>query len=115
MIGKTKVAAQNTAEDVPLAWQNAFISLHNGLVGAVKSTNKYNIEIEPMKTVKFSGLVRKSKCVDSAIAENTKAASSRSGVCPREVTSDKVGSYQRVHVRFFIISAKTIKILSQTI
>ena len=50
---------QCTDSNVPTEWQNAFISLHNGFVGYVKSTNKYNVDIAPMQTVTFSGLVRK--------------------------------------------------------
>ena len=113
VIRRAKVA-QNTAADVPLAWQNAFISMHSGLVGVVKSTNKFNVEIEPMQTVTFSGLLRKTKDVESAITENTEAASSRLGVCQRVVVLVKVGSYQRVPFRVFNISARPITISPQT-
>ena len=58
-------------------------------VGFVKSTNKYNVDIEPMKTVTFSGLVQKIKNADSAVTENTETATSRLGVCPRVVAIDK--------------------------
>ena len=89
VIREAKVA-HCTDENVPMEWQNAFISLHNGFVGFVKSTNKYNVDTEHMKTVNFSGLVRKIKNADSAVTENTETATSRLGVCPRVVASDKV-------------------------
>ena len=114
VIREAKVA-QCTDENVPMEWQNAFISLHNGFVGFVKSTNKYNVDIEPMKTVTFSGLVRKIKNADSAVTENTEIATSRLGVCPRVVALENVGSYQRVPVRVFNMSAKTITVTPQTV
>ena len=102
-------------ENVPMEWQNAFISLHNGFVGFVKSTNKYNVDIAPMQTVTFSGLVRKLRDAESAVTENTQTATSRLGVCPRVVALDKVGSYQRVPVRVFNMSAKTMTVTPQTV
>ena len=106
---------QYTDEDVPIKWQNAFISLHNGFVGFVKSTNKYNVDIQPMQTVTFSGLVRKIRDAESAVTENTETATSKLGVCPWVVALDKVGSYQRVPVRVFNMSAKTMTVTPQTV
>ena len=106
---------QCTDSNVPTEWQNAFISLHNGFVGYVKSTNKYNVDIAPMQTVTFSGLVRKIRNAESAVTENTETATSRLGVCPRVVALDKVGSYQRVPIRVFNMSAKTMTVTPQTV
>ena len=57
----------------------------------MKSANKKDVHIEPFQTVTFSGLVGKQKEVETAITENTEAASSRLGVCPRVVALDKAG------------------------
>ena len=54
------------------------------------------------------------KDVESAMTENTEAASSRLGVCPRVVALDKVGSYQRVPVHVFNISARPLTSSPQT-
>ena len=59
-------------------------------------------------------LVRKQKEVETAITENTEAASSRLGVCPRVVALDKAGQNQRVSVRVFNISAKTVTVTPHT-
>lgn len=58
--------------------------------------------------------MRKTKDVESAITENTEAALSRLGVCPRVVALDKRGSYQQFPVRVFNISARIITISPQT-
>ena len=52
-----------------------FLSLQNGFVGFVKSTNKRDIKIQPLHTVTFSGLVRKEKDIETAVTENTETAS----------------------------------------
>ena len=52
-------------------WQDAFLSIHNGLVGFVKSTKR---------RVTFSGLVRKEREVETAVTENLEKASGRLGV-----------------------------------
>ena len=110
MIREAKVD-QCTDENVPMELQNAFISLYNGFVGFVKSTNKYNVDISTMQIVTFSGLVRKLMDAESAVTENTETVTSRLGVCPRVVALDKVGSYQRVPVRVFNMSAKTMTVM----
>ena len=51
----------NKVIEIPSQWQNAFLSLQNGFVGVVKSTNKRDIRIEPLQTVTFSGLLRQKK------------------------------------------------------
>ena len=99
---------------IPTQWQNAFVSMQSGFVGVVKSTNKKDIKIQPLQTVTVSGLVRKQKEVETAITENTEAASSRIGVCPRLVSLDQTGQNQRVSVRVFNISAKTITVQPKT-
>lgn len=100
-------------DQVPKEWHDAFLSLQNGYIGFVKSTNKKNIEIKPMETVTISGLVRKRKEVETAVTESTDKASSRMGVCPRVVALDKVGRNQRIPVRVFNMSAKTLQIRPQ--
>ncbi|MEW8316224.1 MAG: reverse transcriptase domain-containing protein [Candidatus Thiodiazotropha endolucinida] len=104
----------DTASEIPSQWQNAFCSLQNGFVGIVKSTNKKNVKVEPFQTVTFSGLVRKSREVETAITENTDDASSRIGVCPRVVALDTAGQNQRVSVRIFNVSAKAITVTPHT-
>ena len=99
---------------IPTQWQNAFVSMQSGFVGVVKSTNRKDIKIQPLQTVTVSGLVRKQKEVETAITENTEAASSRIGVCPRLVSLDQTGQNQRVSVRVFNISAKTITVQPKT-
>ena len=99
---------------IPSQWQDAFLSIHNGFVGFVKSTNKRSVNIEPLHTVTFSGLVRKEREVETAVTENSESASSRLGVCPRVVALDKAGQNQRVHVRVFNMSAKAITVSPHT-
>ena len=52
---------QDQAENngVPEEWKTAFLSLQNGLVCYVKSTNERAIEVQPFQTVTLSGLLRK--------------------------------------------------------
>ncbi|MEW8544646.1 MAG: hypothetical protein AB2693_14040, partial [Candidatus Thiodiazotropha sp.] len=97
----------------PSEWNDAFLA-QSGFVGLVKSTNKRDTEIKPMETITISGLVRKNKETDVAVTEQSDKASSRIGVCPRVVSLTQVGKNQRVPVRIFNISAKTISIKPQT-
>ena len=96
--------------DIPKEWSNAFVSFQQGRVGVVKSTNKLDIEVQPMEIITTSGLVRKTRNVESAVTEQTEGASCRIGVCPRVVSLEKTGKTQRVHVRIYNMSAKSIKI-----
>ena len=68
-----------------------------------------------MRTVTFSGLVRKLRDAESAVKENTETATSRLGVCPRVEALDQVGSYQQLPVRVFNMSAKTMTVTPQTV
>ncbi|MEW8548544.1 MAG: reverse transcriptase family protein, partial [Candidatus Thiodiazotropha sp.] len=95
---------------VPAEWKDAFISSQIGHIGVVKSTNKIPLKIQPNETVTLSGLVRKSRQVDTAVTETTEGASSRIGVCPRVVKISKDEKCERVAVRIFNISAKTLEI-----
>ena len=63
-----------------------------------------------MQTVTVSGLVRKKDNVEAAVTEQTQDASNRIGVCPRVVSLEKNGNYQRVQVRLFNMSAKVVNI-----
>ena len=54
-----------------------FLSIHNGIVGLVISTNKMSVDIEPLHTRTFSGLVRKEIDVETAVKEHSESASSR--------------------------------------
>ena len=110
---KEKCPADKVSE-IPTPWNNAFLSLQNGFVGFVKSTNKRDIKIQPLHTVTFSGLVRKEKDVETAVIENTETASSRIGVCPRVVALNSPGQNQRVPVRIFNMSAKVITVKPHT-
>ena len=110
---KDKCPADKVSE-IPSQWNNAFLSLQNGFVGFVKLTNKRDINIQPIHTVTFSGLVRKEKDVETAVTENTETASSRIGVCPRVVALDSPGQIQRVPVRIFNMSAKVITVKPHT-
>ena len=83
-----------TEGEIPLQWKNAFITLQQSNVGTVKSTNKTDIQIQPMETVILSGLVRKKHNVETAITEQTEGVSTRIGVCPRIVLLNKNGTYQ---------------------
>lgn len=100
----------DTVSEISSQWQNAFMSVQNGFVGFVKSTNKKDVSIKPLQTVTFSGLVRKEKEVETAVTENTENATSRIGVCPRVVALNKAGQNQRVPVRIFNMSARTITV-----
>ena len=40
--------------EIPIQWQDAFLSIHNGFVGFEQSTNKRSVDIEPLNTVTFS-------------------------------------------------------------
>ena len=83
---------------IPSQWQDAFLSIHNGFVGFVKSTNKRSVNKEPLHTVTFSGLVRKEREVETAITEKSESASGRLGVCLRVEALDKAVQNQLVHV-----------------
>lgn len=100
--------------EIPKEWQNAFISFQQSRVGIVKSTDKCNVEIQPMETITISGFVRKSRNVESAVTEQTVGASSKIGVCPRVVSLDKAGTSQRVAVKIFNMSAKVLQIKPRT-
>ena len=94
---------------VPDVWAKAFISSQRGNAGVVKSTNKTDYHIQPMQTVAVSGLVRKKDNVEAAVTEQTQGAS-KSSVCPRIVSLEKNGTYQRVQVRLINMSAKVVNI-----
>lgn len=106
---------QCSQTEVPQEWKDAFLSLQNGFVGIVKSTNKKEIEIKPMETLTLSGFCRKNRNVETAVTESTDKASSKLGVCPRVVSLTASRRTQRIPVRIFNISAKTISIRPQTI
>ena len=101
---------QKDQVQIPDEWEKAFIALHRSHVGIVKSTNKTEFSIQPMQTVSISGLVRKKENVEAAVTEQTQGASNRIGVCPRVVSLEKKGNYQRVQVRLFNMSAKVVKV-----
>ena len=63
-----------------------------------------------METITLSGLVRKKNTIESAIAENTEGASIKLGVCPRVVSLQSPGKYQRVPVRLYNMSASPVTI-----
>ena len=67
---------------IPEEWKNAFVFIQKGCIGVVRSTNKYNLKIQPNESTTVSGYVRKIKGVDTAVTEVTHGASSRIGVCP---------------------------------
>ena len=56
----------------------------------------------------LSGSVRKKNTVESAITEQTAGGSTRIGVCPRVVSLDMNGKYQRVNVKIFNLSVKVL-------
>ena len=95
---------------IPDEWNNAFVSIQKGCIGVVKSTNKYNLKIQPNESITVSGYVRKISGVDTAVTEATQGASSRIGVCPRVIKLDTPGTGQRIPVRLYNISAKMIEI-----
>ena len=103
-----EICKESEQTEIPETWKNAFISLQRSNVGVVKSTNKTDLKIQPMETVTVSGLVRKKDNIESAIMEQNEGASNRLGVCPRVVSLEKTGTYQRVQVRMFNISAKVV-------
>ena len=90
----------------------AFLVLQNGLVGYVKSTNDRTIEVQPLQTtcITLSGLMWKVKDVETAVTEPTNHVSNKIGVCPRVVSLIASCKTQRVQVRIFNISAKTLSI-----
>ena len=96
---------QDQAENngVPEEWKTAFLSLQNGLVGYVKSTNEREIEVQPFQTVTLSGLLRKNRDVETAIT-------GQDWRLPSNVTIDAACKTQRVPVRIFNISAKVMSI-----
>ena len=95
---------------IPKEWSSAFLSIQQSRIGVVKSTNKFDIKVQPMETITVSGLVRKNKSIEAAITEDTEGASSRIGVCPRVVSLEAPGKYQRIHVRLYNMSAKVMNI-----
>ena len=100
--------------EIPKEWNDAFVSVQQGRIGIVKSTNKVPLKLQPNETVTLSGLIRKEKEIDEAVTEPTEDASSRIGVCPRVVKIEKIGTYQRVPVRIYNISAKVLEIAPQS-
>ena len=107
---REKCSEQVEKGEIPNEWSSAFLFLQQSRVGVVKSTNKTNIVIQPMETQTISGFVRKARNVEAAIKEHTEGASSRLGVCPRVVSLEKAGNYQRVPVKVFNMSAKIMTI-----
>ena len=88
--------------DIPTEWKNAFVSLYNGFVGSVRSTNKTSITLQPMEVKTVSGFVRKRKEAESAITEQVDNTSTKIGVCSRVVAVNKAGRNARVPVKIFI-------------
>ena len=110
--GCQKIADFNDTEqdEIPSVWQKAFMSLHNGFAGLVKSTNKTNIIIQPMEVITVSGMIRKQRDVETVVTEQTEKQSSKIGVCPRIVNLDKPERNARVPVKLFNMSAKVLTI-----
>ena len=104
----------NKAAQVPKQWNNAFISVQQSRIGVVKYMNWNDIVIQPVETQTITGFVRNARNVEAAITENTEGASTKLGVCPRIVSLEKVGNYQRVPVRIFNMSAKVLTIKPNT-
>ena len=50
-------------QEVPKEWKNAFVASKQSGVGVVKSTNAYDIKVQPKETLTLSGLVRKNRQV----------------------------------------------------
>ena len=100
----------NKDVQVSKQWNNAFISVQQSRIGVVKYTNRNDIVIQPMETQTITGFVRKARNVEAAITKNTEGASTKLGVCPRIVSLEEVGNYQRVPVRIFNMSAKVLTI-----
>ena len=103
-----KDMCRDTEDEVPAEWSNAFISVQNGFVGSVRSTNKTTISLQPLEAVTVSGFVRKQKEVETAVTEATENASGKLGVCPRVVAVNKAGRNARVPVKIFNMSAKVL-------
>ena len=55
---------------VPNEWAFAFVSLQQSKIGVVKSTNKFDIIVQPMETITLSGLIRKKNNMESAVRRN---------------------------------------------
>ena len=70
---------------IPDEWNNAFVSLQKGCNGVVKSTNKYNLKIQPNESITVSGYVRKVRGDDTAVTEVTQGTSSNIDVCLRVI------------------------------
>ena len=96
--------------NIPKEWAFAFVSLQQTKIGVVKSTNNFDIIVQPMETITLSGLVRKKCSLEAAVTENTEGASIKLGVCPRVVSLRSPGKYQRVPVRLFNMSATAVTI-----
>ena len=86
-------------------WQDAFLSLHNGFV------NIRNVNIEPLHTVAFSGLVRKAREVVKAVKELRKYLKQNRCVRPWVVALDRTG---QINVCVFNMSAKAISVSLHT-
>ena len=95
---------------VPKEWAFAlnFVSFQQNKIGVVKSTNKFDIIVQPIETITLSGINRKKKNMESAVTETTEGASNKLGVCPRVVSLQSPGKYQRVPVRLYNMSAKAV-------
>ena len=100
----------NNDTEIPKEWKTAFISLQKSKIGVVKSTNKFDITVQPSETVVLSGLVRKKINSGAAITESTEGTTDRLGVCPRIVSVEAPGKYQRVPVKLYNMSAKAVTI-----
>jgi hypothetical protein len=96
--------------DLPEAWNMAIDSLIDDSVGIVKSTKRYTLQPYESKTI--TGIVRKSRNVESAVTESCSDynCSTRVSVCPRVVTLAKPGKSARIPVRLFNLSAKPVSI-----
>lgn len=103
------------ADTIPVEWKRAFLSLHSGFVGSVRSTNKTSFNVQPFESITVSGLVRKQKETESAVTEQSEKASSKIGVCPRVVKLNRQGKTARVPVRIYNMSAKVITIAPRSL
>ncbi len=117
MIGTNiiRLCQENCDEEteVPGPWSTAFTALHTGYIGSVKATNKKSVEVKPFETITITGFARKTRNADTAVTETTVGASTRIGVCPRVVSLTKPGTTQRIPVKIFNMSAKSIHIKPQ--
>ncbi len=100
---------------IPEEWNAAFQAVQNGFVGQVKSTNQRPLALKPLETVTLSGLARKEYHTGAAVTEPSESASSRVGICPCVVELQQSGRSQRVPVRIYNMSAKTIQIQPRTV